>query len=96
MRVVCFRLNKNWRKTVAGIPLSMAASAIVYNSVPWAKHSFSLKTESFPKGAVPAHLASHLFKAGGVPAECARKTVNLSGKNRIHSMNSCVSQALRR
>ena len=81
---------------MAGIPLSAAGGAIVYNSVPWSKRLFSLKTRSFPKGSVPRHLAPFLFKKGGVPATCARETADKSGAARVHAMNACVSTALRR
>lgn len=81
---------------MAGIPLAAAGGAIVYPSVPWSKRMFSLKTESFPKGSVPRHLMPYLFKKGGVPANCARETQGKSGASRVHSMNSCVSAALRK
>jgi hypothetical protein len=81
---------------MAGILLTNAGKAILYNSVPWSHRLVSLKTESFPKGAVPRHLTQYLFKTGGVPAECARKTADKSGAARVLAMNSCVSQALKR
>ena len=80
---------------MAGIPLTAAGNAIIYNSVPWSHRLVSLKTQSFPKGAVPSHLMPYLFKPGGVPAECARKTADKSGAARIHGMNACVSVALK-
>lgn len=80
---------------MAGIPLTMAGSAIVYPAVPWSHRLFSLKTASFPKGSVPAHLIGYLFKKGGDPATCAKQTVNLRGAARVQGMNSCIS-ALRR
>jgi hypothetical protein len=76
---------------MAGIRLQEAGKAIVYQSVPWSKHLTSLKTESFPKGAVPPHLVKYLFKAGGLPAECAKKTEGLKGSTRVTAMNACVS-----
>jgi len=79
---------------VAGIPLAAAGNAILYSSVPWSRKLVSMKTQSFPKGAVPAHLRSYLFQRGGIPAKCAQETANKSGANRVHSMNSCVSSAL--
>jgi len=78
-----------------GIPLAMAGNAIVYHSVPWSHRLFSLKTQSFPKGSVPAHLIGYLFKKGGDPATCARETADKSGSARVISMNACIS-ALRR
>jgi len=81
---------------MAGITLAQAGEAIVYPAVPWSKRLFSLKTRSFPKGSVPRHLAPFLFKKGGVPATCARETADKAGAARIHSMNSCVSTALRK
>ncbi len=78
------------------IGLLQAGNAILYNSVPWSKRLVSLKTRSFPKGAVPAHLTGFLFERGGVPASCARETADKTGAARIHSMNSCVSRALKR
>lgn len=80
---------------MAGIPLTNAGNAILYNAVPWSHRLVSLKTQSFPKGAVPSHLIGFLFKPGGVPAECARKTADKSGAARVQSMNSCVSVALK-
>jgi hypothetical protein len=80
---------------MAGILLTNAGNAILYNSVPWSHRLVSLKTESFPKGAVPSHLMPYLFKPGGVPAECARKTADKSGAARVTSMNACVSAALK-
>jgi len=77
---------------MAGIPLSAAGDAIVYPSVPWSRRLFSLKTQSFPKGAVPRHLLPFLFKAGGDPATCARETIAKSGATRVRSMNSCISR----
>lgn len=76
---------------MAGIRLQEAGKAIVYQSVPWAKHLTSLKKSSFPKGAVPAHLTKYLFKAGGVPAQCAKETEDLKGSTRVTAMNACVS-----
>jgi hypothetical protein len=78
------------------VSLVNAGNAILYNSVPWSHRLVSLKTRSFPKGSVPRHLISYLFKAGGVPATCARETAGKSGASRIHSMNACVSAALRK
>jgi len=80
---------------LAGIPLTAAGNAIIYNSVPWSHRLVSLKTQSFPKGAVPDHLMPYLFKKGGVPASCARETADKSGAARVHAMNSCVSVALK-
>jgi len=76
---------------MAGIILSEAGKAIVYRSVPWAHSIFSLKRESFPKGAVPKHLEPYLFRKGGIPAECARETADLKGAARVTAMNACVS-----
>ena len=59
---------------MAGILLTNAGNAILYNSVPWSHRLVSLKTQSFPKGAVPSHLLQYLFAKGGVPAGCARET----------------------
>ena len=77
---------------MAGIMLTDAGNAIVYQSVPWARHIVSLKTQSFPKGAVPPHLSGYLFTKGGDPATCARETINLKGSTRVRSMNACVSK----
>jgi len=81
---------------MAGIMLAEAGNAIVYRSVPWAHTIVSLKTQSFPKGAVPSHLTGYLFKPGGVPATCARETSEMSGAARVRAMNSCVSKSLKR
>ena len=78
------------------VSLVAAGNAILYNSVPWSHRLVSLKTRSFPKGSVPRHLISYLFKKGGVPATCARDTADKSGAARVHAMNSCVSMALRK
>jgi len=77
---------------MAGIMLAEAGNAIVYRSVPWAHTIVSLKTQSFPKGAVPKHLMAFLFKKGGDPATCARETADLSGSARVRSMNACISR----
>ena len=76
---------------MAGIRISEAGKAIIYRSVPWAHSPFSLKRESFPKGAVPDHLRPYLFKKGGIPAQCASETVGLKGAARVTAMNACVS-----
>jgi len=81
---------------MAGILLTQAGSAIVYPSVPWSRRLFSLKTQSFPKGAVPRHLMAHLFKAGGDPATCARETVGKAGATRVLAMNACISRLRKR
>ena len=78
------------------VGLLQAGNAILYNSVPWSKRLVSLKTRSFPKGAVPAHLMSFLFKKGGDPATCARETADKSGATRVHAMNSCISRLKKR
>ena len=80
---------------MAGILLTNAGNAILYNAVPWSHRLVSLKTQSFPKGAVPSHLMAYLFKPGGVPAECARKTADKAGAARVTSMNACVSATLK-
>ncbi|MBA7664879.1 hypothetical protein ES703_72944 [subsurface metagenome] len=77
---------------MAGISLSAAGNAIVYPAVPWSKRLFSLKTRSFPAGAVPRHLLQYLFKKGGDPATCARETADKSGAARVTSMNACISR----
>jgi len=77
---------------MAGIMLTEAGNAIVYQSVPWARHITSLKTQSFPKGAIPAHLSGYLFKAGGDPATCARETLGKAGATRVRAMNACISR----
>ena len=79
---------------MAGIPLAAAGNAILYSAVPWSHKLVSMKTQSFPKGAVPDHLRGYLFTSGGVPRQCASSTVDKSGAARIHAMNSCVSAAL--
>jgi len=76
---------------VAGIPLTQAGNAILYNSVPWSHRLVSLKTQSFPKGAVPDHLRRYLFEKGGDPAACARETTGKAGAARVIAMNSCIS-----
>ena len=78
------------------VSLTNAGNAIVYAAVPWSHRLFNLKARSFPKGSVPSHLAQYLFTRGGIPAKCAQETQNKKGAARIHSMNSCVSTALRR
>lgn len=78
------------------VSLVAAGNAILYNSVPWSHRLVSLKTRSFPKGSVPRHLVQFLFKKGGVPATCARETAEKSGAARVHSMNACVSMALKK
>lgn len=77
---------------MAGILLTNAGNAIIYNSVPWSRRLVSLKTQSFPKGAVPRHLLGYLFKKGGDPATCARETADKSGAARVIAMNACVSR----
>jgi len=77
---------------MAGIPLTMAGNAIVYPAVPWSHRLFSLKTRSFPAGAVPRHLLPFLFKKGGDPATCARETADKSGAARVLGMNACISR----
>jgi len=81
---------------MAGIPLTQAGNAILYNSVPWSHRIVSLKTQSFPKGAVPSHLLGFLFEKGGDPAACARETADKKGATRIHAMNACVSKLRKR
>ena len=81
---------------MAGISLTEAGNAIVYPSVPWSRRLFSLKTRSFPKGSVPSHLLTYLFKKGGDPATCARETADKSGAARVSAMNSCISKLLKR
>lgn len=81
---------------MAGISLVQAGNAIVYPAVPWSKRLFSLKTRSFPKGSVPAHLMGFLFKPGGDPATCARETAHMSGATRVHGMNACISRLRRK
>ena len=78
------------------VSLLEAGNAILYNAVPWSKRLVSLKTRSFPKGSVPAHLMSYLFAKGGDPATCARETINMSGATRVHGMNSCISRLRKR
>jgi len=81
---------------MAGILLTNAGNAILYNSVPWSHRIVSLKTQSFPKGAVPAHLSGYLFEKGGDPATCARETADKSGAARVISMNACISRLKKR
>lgn len=78
------------------VSLLQAGNAILYNAVPWSKRLVSLKTRSFPKGAVPAHLMGFLFERGGDPATCARETADKSGATRVHAMNSCISRLRKR
>lgn len=76
---------------MAGILLANAGNAIVYPAVPWSNRLFSLKSQSFPKGAVPPHLTGYLFRKGGDPATCARETIDKRGAARVFAMNSCIS-----
>ena len=78
------------------VGLLQAGNAILYNSVPWSKRLVSLKTRSFPKGAVPSHLMGYLFVKGGDPATCARETVGKAGATRVHAMNACISRLKKR
>ena len=78
------------------VSLLQAGNAILYNAVPWSKRLVSLKTRSFPKGSVPAHLLGYLFEKGGDPATCARETADKSGATRVHAMNSCISRLRKR
>ena len=78
------------------VSLLQAGNAILYNSVPWSRRLVSLKTRSFPKGSVPSHLMSHLFKKGGDPATCARETADKSGAARVQGMNACISRLLKK
>lgn len=72
------------------VGLAEAGNAIIYRSVPWAHSIFSLKSRSFPKGAVPAHLMGYLFTTE--PRTCASETARLSGSARVHGMNACISK----
>lgn len=81
---------------MAGILLTNAGNAILYNSVPWSHRLVSMKSESFPKGSVPRHLIQFLFKKGGVPATCAQQTRDKAGASRVQAMNACVSMALKK
>jgi hypothetical protein len=76
---------------MVGISTGKYQRAIWYPSVEWAKKPASLKGPSFPKGAVPKHLAAYLFTKGGIPAECARETTGKRGAARVLAMNACVS-----
>lgn len=78
------------------VSLLQAGNAILYNAVPWSKRLVSLKTRSFPKGAVPGHLIGFLFEKGGDPATCARETADKSGATRVQAMNSCISRLRKR
>jgi len=78
------------------VSLLEAGNAILYNAVPWSRRLVSLKTRSFPKGSVPAHLMGYLFEKGGDPATCARETADKSGSSRVHAMNSCISRLRKR
>lgn len=81
---------------MAAIPLRDINRAIVYRAPSWSKRQFVLKRESYPKGAVPEHLAKYLFTKGGVTTECAKQTEKLKGTDRINAMNSCVSAKLKK
>jgi len=81
---------------MAGILLTNAGNAIVYPAVPWSRRLFSLKTQSFPKGAVPRHLVTYLFKKGGDPATCASETRDKAGATRVLAMNACISRLKKR
>ena len=78
------------------VSLLQAGNAILYNSVPWSRRLVSLKVRSFPKGSVPSHLLTYLFKKGGDPATCARETADKSGAARVQGMNACISRLLKR
>jgi hypothetical protein len=77
---------------MAGILLTKASTAILYNSVPWSHRLVSLKSASFPKGPTPAHLEGYVFKKGGDPATCARETTDKKGTARVLAMNACISR----
>lgn len=77
---------------MAGIRLSEVSDAIAYNPVPWSRKFPTIKTASFPKGAIPPHLREYLFKKGGIPAKCAAETADLAGAARVTAMNACVSR----
>ena len=73
------------------VGLEKIHNAVVYPSVEWAHKLYSIKGRSFPKGAVPKHLAAYLLTKGGIPAECARETADKRGATRVRAMNACVS-----
>lgn len=77
--------------SMAGISTGAYKNAIWYPSVEWAHGPVTLKQRSFPKGAVPKHLAAYLFTKAGIPAECARETTGKRGAARVYAMNACVS-----
>lgn len=54
---------------MAGILLTNAGNAILYNSVPWSHRLVSLKTQSFPKGAVPQLLQVTIEGGELVPSQ---------------------------
>jgi len=83
---------------MAGIPLSDAGDAILYNTPSWAKGGKAIagiKRRSFPKGETPAHLQQFTDDFAQAARTCANQTSNLSGADRVQAMNGCVAERLR-
>ena len=69
---------------------------IIAKASPWSSREFVAKKSSYKKGEVPAQLKPYLFKKGGVVKECAEAAKDLKGKEKIQSINSCVSAKLKK
>jgi len=74
--------------------VKVAGNAYITKGPPWAKRFGGLKLGrlGFPPGTLPPKLKPYLFKKGGVPAECARETADLTGADRVMAMNVCVAR----
>lgn len=77
---------------MSAVRLSEAGNAYVTKAPPWSKDLFKLGRLGYPPGTLPPQLVPYLFTKGGTPAECARETANLTGANRVQSMNVCVAR----
>jgi hypothetical protein len=76
----------------------LGGGIIVYKSVPWAKRGkalLSIKTQSFPKGAVPPHLVPYVERFKSAVAECRGKIVKGRGSATVQGFNACLSARLR-
>lgn len=74
--------------------VKVAGNAYISKGPPWAKRFGGLRLGrlGYAPGTLPPQLSPFLFTKGGDPATCARETANLSGANRVMSMNVCIAR----
>jgi hypothetical protein len=82
---------------MASFPLSDITKVAAHpaKGISWSKGAIIIKRIPFPKGAIPPHLRPYTERFASAARDCARRTADLRGADRVRAMNGCIASALK-